>query len=230
MLQVLASLPPSTSFTCHDLGPFSSHRNAYRIPIHRHISISRFLAATDFLAHSSVQCPRDCHARSISLSDQRRRRHHVIELLRRLGRWLLTVPATAASQDDQQRSEREHHHDNHAHYSSYHKPDCRPTHSDTPAPTTPPKPAFRVPPRQPAGKPAKPPTPTANPPNCPPSNRAQPTSSSRSTTSTNSSNRGRAWWIWATLLGVGVRLRRIGLGRAGELSGSMSSQRCRRGA
>jgi hypothetical protein len=50
--------------------------------------------------HSSVQCPRDCHARRISLSDQQRR--HVIELLRRQGRWLHTVPATAstASPDD----------------------------------------------------------------------------------------------------------------------------------
>jgi hypothetical protein len=94
VLRNLASLPASLShaMTFSLLSRITTHTD---IPIHRRISISRFLGYRLSGTLSSVQCPRDCHARRISLSDQQRR--HVIELLRRQGRWLLTVPATAST-------------------------------------------------------------------------------------------------------------------------------------
>lgn len=212
---------------------------SHRVPPYRqpdpsaYISISR-IQATGSLVHtpSHIKCTRDCHVRRISLSDQQRRQQqHVTEPLRRPDCWFPTAPA--APLDNQRPEQKEHHHHKH-HYSSSHKRNSSHPHYQhhphiitTPTTT---KPAPQAPPPQPAGKPAKPPTLTPNPASSPPSNRARPTNCSRSTTSTSSSNRGRASWIWATLLAVGARLRRIGSGRAAGWWGLMLSPRCRRGA
>lgn len=66
--------------------------------------------------------------------------------------------------------------------------------SDQPPSSNPIKPSKPAPPPpQPAGNPANRPTRTRNPANSPSSSRAQPTNCSKSTTSTNSSARAKAW-------------------------------------